>query len=202
MKTRPARPVLGVDLDGVCMDYSQAFRPFAARWLRVPEQNLGDQQTYDIATAWGFKDHWDYLACHTDAVSKHMFATGPVIPGAAEAMQKISDAGVHIRIVTHRLLVAGHHQIAISDTAKWLDDNGFPYRSLCFTGLKDSVDADLYIEDAPTNIAALKKQGIESIIVDQPYNRDVAGLRIIDWAEDYPVVLRRLEELVDGFRAH
>ena len=68
-----------------------------------------------------------------------LYSTMPLIPGAAEAIQKLSDAGAHIRIVTHRLIFGGWHQKVVSDTAAWLEASRIPYMSLCFTGLKDSV---------------------------------------------------------------
>ena len=116
-----------------------------------------------------------------EAEKNHLYATMPVIPGAPEALRRLSDEGVYIRIVTHRLFVSGQHRIVVSDTARWLDDNNIPYMSLCFTGLKDTMHADLHIDDSPANITALWTAKETTIIFDQPYNHDMPGQHIHAW---------------------
>ncbi len=79
--------------------------PCAAEYLRKDPADLPDPQVLNLARAgWGFESTADYLACHRLAVEQGLCSTMPLIPGAAEAMQKLSDAGAHIRIVTHRLI--------------------------------------------------------------------------------------------------
>ena len=88
-----------------------------------------------------------------------MFRTMPVIEGAAEALWRLSDAGVWIRIITHRLYVNWGHAAAVADTVDWLDSANIPYRDLCFLGAKPQVEADCYVEDAPHNVLALRETG-------------------------------------------
>jgi 5'-nucleotidase len=54
------------------------------------------------------------------------------------------------------------------------------------------VQADAYVEDAPHNIEALRAGGNTVIVFDQPYNRDMGGLRARTWDE----VERIVAELV------
>ena len=77
-----------------------------------------------------------------------IFRTMPAMPGAAEVLWRLSDAGVWIRIITHRLYVNWGHATAVADTVDWLDAAGIPYRDLCFLGAPQ-VEADCYVEDAP-----------------------------------------------------
>ena len=63
----------------------------------------------------------------------------PVVPGAAEALWRLSDAGVWIRLITHRLYANWGHAVAVADTVAWLDEAGIPYRDLCFLGDKPQV---------------------------------------------------------------
>ena len=44
----------------------------------------------------------------------------------AESLWRLSDAGVWIRIITHRLYVNWGHAVAVADTVAWLDDTGIP----------------------------------------------------------------------------
>ncbi|HSP27957.1 MAG TPA: hypothetical protein VLN74_05360 [Ilumatobacteraceae bacterium] len=112
-----------------------------------------------------------------------MFRTMEVIEGAADTLWRLSDAGVWIRIITHRLYVNWGHEKAVGDTAAWLDANRIPYRDLCFLGAKPEADADVYIDDAPHNVEQLRALGNTTIVFDQPYNRSLDGPRASSWAE-------------------
>ena len=116
-----------------------------------------------------------------DAVGQVYVAATHRGSGVAEALWRLSDAGVWIRIITHRLYVNWGHATAVADTVDWLDATGVPYRDLCFLGAKPQVEADCYVEDAPHNVTALRTTGAPVIVYDQPYNRDIAGPRAADW---------------------
>ena len=88
-----------------------------------------------------------------------MFRTMPVVPGAAEALWRLSDAGVWIRLITHRLYANWNHAVAVGDTVAWLDDHSIPYRDLCFLGDKPQVEADAYVDDAPAQRVSLRGTG-------------------------------------------
>jgi 5'(3')-deoxyribonucleotidase len=127
-------------------------------------------------------------------LDQRMFRDMPAIPGCAEALWRLSDAGVWIRIITHRLVVHWGHQIAVGDTVAWLDAHNIPYRDLCFLGRKPEVEADLYIDDAPHNVESLRAAGNEVIVFDQPYNAHVRGLRARTWADVEDIALGRMAD--------
>lgn len=185
--------VLGVDLDGVCGDHTAAFRLVVAEELGVEPGTLGDQTSWTYGE-WGLDDD-EFLRIHRKAVLEHrMFATMPVFDGAAEALWRLSDAGVWIRLITHRLYANWGHAMAVADTVSWLDANGIPYRDLCFLGQKPQVEADAYVDDAPHNISELRATGGTVIVFDQPYNRDLPGRRARSWIEVEQHVVELLTE--------
>jgi 5'(3')-deoxyribonucleotidase len=191
--------ILGVDLDGVCGDYTAAFRVVVAAELDVTVESLGDQRSWDFAE-WGLTTD-DFHRLHRAAVLEHrMFRTMPVMPGASEALWRLSDAGVWIRLITHRLYVNWGHAVVLEDTAAWLDTAGIPYRDICFLGRKPEVEAHVYVDDAPHNLDALRDHGNDVIVFDQPYNRGVEGRRAAGWSEVERLVLELLP--VKGFTAH
>ena len=172
--------VLGVDLDGVVGDHTAAFRAIVAPLLGVTEESLPLERSWDFHE-WGFGAA-DYDRFHRIAVlERHMFANMGVIPGAADVLWRLSDAGVWIRIITHRLYVNWGHRTAVSDTVDWLDEHRIPYRDLCFLGAKLEVEADMYVDDAPHNVEQLRDAGNDVIVFDQPYNRAMEGPRAKDW---------------------
>jgi 5'-nucleotidase len=180
--------LLGVDLDGVCGDYTAAFRAVVAAERGIDPAELAEQRSWDFVE-WGLSPE-EFHRMHRVAVLEHrMFRTMPVMAGAAETLWHLSDAGVWIRLITHRLYVNWGHAVVLEDTAAWLDTSGIPYRDICFLGQKPEVEADVYLDDAPHNIEALRAEGNETIVFDQPYNRGVAGPRARDWSEVEVLVL-------------
>jgi 5'(3')-deoxyribonucleotidase len=174
--------ILGVDLDGVVGDHTRRFREIYAELNDVDPETLPLERGWDFAE-WGFGPD-DYTRYHRIAVLDHdLFRTMPLIDGAADTLWRLSDAGIWIRIVTHRLYINWGHDKAVGDTAAWLDEHRIPYRDLCFLGAKPEVEADAYIDDAPHNIRALRERGNTVIAFDQPYNRDLGGLRAASWDE-------------------
>jgi 5'-nucleotidase len=181
--------VLGVDLDGVCGDYAAALRQVVAVERGVDSATLAPQASWDFV-------EWDlapgeFEQMHRKAVLEHrIFRSMPPVEGAADALWRLSDAGVWIRIITHRIYGNWGHAVAVADTVAWLDNVGIPYRDLCFLGAKPQVEADCYIDDAPHNVEALRAGGAYVIVFDQLYNRHLDGPRAATWPE--------VEELVGG----
>ncbi len=192
--------VLGVDLDGVNGDYTKYFRTVVAAELGLDEHTIGDQLTWNFSgtPSWGIRDYEHFLELHRIAVADYnMFANMEEIPGASDALWELSDAGVYIRIITHRLTVNWGHQQAVGDTVAWLQaprSDGrprTPYRDICFVAQKAEVGADLYIDDAPHNVLSLRAAGREVVCFDAPYNRDIGGLRADNWGDVVDIVLER-----------
>jgi 5'-nucleotidase len=187
--------ILGVDLDGVCGDYTSAFRAVVAQDRGVDPAALGDARSWDFAE-WGIHGPAEFDRLHRLAVLEHrMFRDMPALPGVAESLWRLSDAGVWIRIITHRLCVNWGHAVAVADTVSWLDQEGIPYRDICFLGAKPEVDADCYVDDAAHNVLALRDAGNHVIVFDAPYNLDVDGPRARSWTDVEALVADRIASL-------
>ena len=185
--------VLGVDLDGVCGDYTGAFRTVVAEQLGCPLEDLPLERSWDFSE-WGLGEE-EFERLHHHAVTeRRILSWMPVIEGAADVLWRLSDAGVWIRIITHRLYVNWSHATAIADTVDWLDRVRIPYRDICFMGDKPEVGADLYIDDGPHNVEALREVGNRVVIFDAPYNQHLTGTRARTWSECEQLVLRDAAE--------
>ncbi|MDJ0769089.1 MAG: hypothetical protein QNJ12_09855 [Ilumatobacter sp.] len=179
--------ILGVDLDGVVGNHTVRFREIMAELRGIDPESLPLDRSWDFHE-WGFAPN-EYSRYHRIAVMEHdLFRTMPVIEGAADALWRLSDAGIWIRIITHRLYVHWGHEKAVGDTAAWLDTNKIPYRDLCFLGAKPQVEADAYVDDAPHNIEELRAAGNTVIAFEQPYNRSIGGLRASSWPDVEEIV--------------
>lgn len=180
------RVVLGVDLDGVCADYTGGLRPVAAEWLGVREETLAEAVTL------GFPE-WElervpggYEALHRFALTQRdLFVRLAPMAGARQALRCLVEThGVRVRIITNRLMLKGCHRETIGQTVEWLDRNRIPYSDLCFVDDKRVVEADLYVEDNPRIIRALAEAGKEVIAFGAAGHEEQAGVRSARcWAE-------------------
>jgi len=191
---KPARQfVLGVDLDGVVADFAGGLRPIAAEWLGVPVETLTTDISYGFRE-WQLAAAGGYDALHRFAVKeRELFARLPPVTGAPAALRRLDTIPeVRIRIITHRLYIHWFHKEAIRQTTDWLEHHGIPYWDLCFMRDKAAVGADLYLEDSPDNIRALRDTGHETIVVVNSTNRDLPPPRASSWEEIEALVRERV----------
>ena len=182
--------VFGVDLDGVVADFIGGMKPIAAEWLGVPEQELTDDVSYGFKE-WGLGGGRGYENLHRFALrERRLFEVLPVVDGAGVALRRLSRRGVRIRIITHRLYIPWFHRQAVVQTVEWLEKHGIPYWDLCFMAAKSSVDADVYVEDAPQNVEMLRAAGKKVIVMRNSTNKHLAGPAAETWAEIETWVLR------------
>lgn len=185
--------VLAVDLDGVCGKHTEAFRRVVAAERGVSEESLPLVRGWNF-NEWGLTDG-EFEKLHRIAVVDYrMFREMEPMEGCSEALWRLSDAGVWIRVVTHRLYVSWGHRVTVSDTVDWLDRQRIPYRDICFVADKAMVNADAYIEDAPHNVTDIRAAGGHAITFDQPYNAHIDGPRAHDWAETEEMVVELLAQ--------
>jgi 5'(3')-deoxyribonucleotidase len=180
--------IVGVDLDGVCSDFYGRMREVAAEWFERPIGEL----TTDICWGmeqWGIKTTEQYNSLHRFAVTQRdLFKTSRMIPGARKYLRLMSGEGARVRIITHRLFIHYFHNAAVSQTIDWLDQNGIPYWDLCFMRDKEQVGADIYIEDAPENVASLRGKRLFTICFANSTNKSVKPPRAETWKQVYELV--------------
>jgi 5'(3')-deoxyribonucleotidase len=137
---------------------------------------------------------------HRYAVERAFFRTMEEIEGMSDALWLLSDAEVHIRIVTHRFLTHGDQGKPAADTIEWLQrrrSDGrvrVPYRDLCFLGAKADASADLHLDDAPHQIETLRGADQNVLVFDQPYNHHLPAPRARGWGEVVEHVLEAQQQ--------
>ena len=190
--------VLGVDLDGVVADFYAGLRPLAAEWLGVSLESLTPNVTYGLPQ-WHLEHAGSYEDLHRFAVTqRNLFGQLEPIDGAAAALRRLSARGVRIRIITHRLYIKYFHEETVRQTTQWLERHGIPYWDLCFMKDKAAVGADLYIEDSPQNVEALRAEGHPTIVFSNSTNVNVPPPRADTWPQAEKLVLTALEKWMAG----
>jgi 5'(3')-deoxyribonucleotidase len=183
MPDHPRQFVLGVDLDGVVADFYAGLRPIAAEWRGISLDALPQVVSYGLSE-WGLEAVGGYEDLHRFAVTQRaLFRKLEPMAGAPAALRRISQTGVRIRIITHRLYVKYFHEEAVTQTIAWLEHHGIPYWDLCFMKDKAAVGADLYIEDSPDNVEALRADGHETIVFSNSTNQHVAAPKAATWTD-------------------
>ena len=130
----------------------------------------------------------------------NLFSSLEPIDKASDSLWELSDLGVRVRIVTYRLVVNFSHSQAVQDTIAWLESprsDGrplIPYRDICFVKDKAHVGCDMYIDDAPHNIEALRKaKGHNNVIVfHQEYNNHIEDPRVSSWDQAVEIIKQKL----------
>ena len=190
--------ILGVDIDGVVGDFYSSLRKIAAEWLNKPIKTLTEDVSFGL-DEWGLDEYGGYDRLHRFAVTqRYLFRDMPPIKDAPSTLRKLSDRGVRIRIITHRLFLKYSHKTSITQTVDWLDNYDIPYWDICFMNDKVAVGAHVYIDDAPKNIIQLREQGNKTIVFSNSTNRDLAGPRADSWIEAEKIVMEAMEEWRTG----
>ncbi len=190
--------ILGVDLDGVVGDFYASMRRIAAGWLDKPEPALSKDVSYGLKE-WGIEEYGGYERLHRYAVTQRgLFRDMDPIRDAPATLRKLSQRGVRIRIITHRLFLKYFHQLSITQTVEWLDAHDIPYWDLCFMKDKGAVGAHVYIDDSPTNVELLREQGCRTIVFSNSTNGHLPGPRADSWIEVERLVMEAYDEWRTG----
>ncbi len=202
-------------MDGVLCDYENFLRQVTAEDCGIDPEDIPASDSWDFGN-WPIVDRAHYEQLHLKAVSERsMFANLDEIPGASDTLWDLNEhAELRFRIVTHRYPAISTPELKASasnlqgkitaDTVSWLQQmrpDGrprIPFHDLAILGTskadKASVGCDLYIDDSPGNIAALRAAGNDAIIFTQEYNKDLPGLRGDTWPDVAAIITEKLDE--------
>jgi len=180
---------IGVDLDNTSGDYEGALRHKVAQQLGVADHEIAEKfpivKDYAMGNnGWHQMDTQEkFFEMHSKAVEDGMFADMKAYADVSDVLWRCHGLGHHIRVITARFLKPGDRYVVGRTTFEWLDKNQIPVDDIAFTEHKTDVDADVYIDDSPSNIRRLRAAGKTVIIYHQEYNKDIEGLRAHNWLE-------------------
>lgn len=181
---------VGLDLDGTTADYYAGLRSFAAQEMNLPASAFPDPRAYSLVqSGWPFGNEAAFRSCHAAAVADGVLRQLPIYSGAAEAIQRMQEAGVAFHVITHRISPDVSPVRVIEDTTGWLSDHGVGPEAVSFTGDKHLIDVDVFVDDAPYQLDALAAAGRTAIVFDQKYNRDRTEVRAGNWVELEQIIL-------------
>lgn len=167
--------IVGLDVDGVLYPYHEVFTRWAERWAGLRPGTLDDTP---LSWPW-YKDQWgwtteQFLACYGAGVHAGViFTDGDPKQGALWMARQLDDAGHRIEYVSAREIPGRVEAYeAKARTQLWLLEHRFPQaKNLTITDDKASVATDIFLDDAPHNVEALRAAGHPlPVLYDLPHN--------------------------------
>lgn len=171
---------LGIDLDGVVADFN-------AGWINQYNAEFDGEVPIDAVQTWDqlhalthFRDNgefWTWAAGHgAGSIFRHL----DPYTNAVETLVALADAGHEIVIITSK------PDWAVHDTYAWLADRRIPTREVHIIERKWKVDCDVYLDDAPHQLASLIRRRPEATTCRfvRPWNVPIAGsVDVGSWAD-------------------
>lgn len=164
------------DMDGVICDLH---RP----WIDWYNRRFTDTLSVDDIRSWEMRDvvRADARENVYDFLQKpKLYCDLEPLPGAIEALTRLHKK--------HRVILVStpsRDPQTAADKLTWVEKH-LPWarRSYMLTAHKDLVRGDVFIDDAPHNLAAYYRAwpAAHLVCVDWPYNKDVhCDMRALDW---------------------
>lgn len=172
------RPVIIVDLDNVVYDWAQAmavwldkngalrFETEVRTWptsALYTVSSVYEMSPVELAmeaySQWAIWDDWnipkgEFMRLWRLGIEAgEIYAKGPIVEGAREALWRLSDAEWSIFIATSRLTKFGAYDKIVSNTTSWLHKENIPFRELAFTHQKTRIAADAIVDDRADNMS-------------------------------------------------
>ena len=180
---------VGVDLDGVVAD-------FTGGWVSLYNAAFGAGLHPDQVTTWDAPAELTSFATMTEfwrwartagGDGRSLFASLAPYPGAVDGLHRLISAA-HVAIITTK------PSWAIPDTLGWLAALELPLREVHITADKASVPCDVYVEDSPRQLAALRRHRPDAVVCRwvRPWNDPLDGVVDVDHFDDVLVVARSL----------
>jgi 5'(3')-deoxyribonucleotidase len=177
---------VGVDMDGVLADFNTG-------WMQRYNREFGTRLTAAQVQQWdGLHDltHFPTMAdfwAWAQGNGRSTFRDAPPLPGAIEAVRRIA--------ARHRLcIVSSKFTWAIPDSLAWLADHGVPAREVHFLWDKSRAGCDVYLDDAPHQLRALRMNQPDAVVcrMVHPWNEAMPDIEDVhDWA-DFEAIVERV----------
>lgn len=178
---------LGIDLDGVVYNYVKDFQDYARRFFEYESKPDFKCDTWNFFEEWGMHTE-EFIQMNEQGVKEGaIFANGSGIPDAVPTLRKLKEDGHFIHIITHRTFGPK----CLENTGKWLEANDVPHDAVTFVEDKTVVSVDILLDDRDTNIIAALDNGVDAVMFDAPYNKDINLPRVLDWEHFYQYVVGR-----------
>jgi uncharacterized HAD superfamily protein len=170
--------VVVFDIDGVLANYEKTYMNFLIKEKHLPVVE-SDRSDYSFYKTFGIKRQ-DEEKYHSEFIQEGKFLEIEPYRHAVSVVNELHDMGLKIILLTAR--PNWIFKRLTSDTRQWLDVNNFQYDLLLWN--KDKSDAIInnvfpanvlyMIEDRDKHAIEVTHAGIDVLLIDKTYNRQVS----------------------------
>lgn len=174
---------VGFDVDGVIYRFTKAYHLWMNSSLGLSLDPEVEAQTWNWFTEWQTVE--EFMLCMHDSVDAgHLFWQGELYePQIAQNLTDLHAAGHTIHVVTHRF--SGIQRSAEDATKHFFSENGLYFDTITFAKDKTCVETDVFIEDNIHNYDALERAGVQSYLVNRPYNLQKDSRRRVNSVNEF-----------------
>jgi 5'(3')-deoxyribonucleotidase len=177
---------IGVDMDGVLTDFN-------AGWMERYNRDFGTDLRVEQVRRWeglfelthfgSMDDFWGWAR----GDGRSVFRDLPPIDGAVETLQRLARR--------HRVvIVSSKFDWAVPDSLAWLAEHKVPAREVHFVWRKSRVPCDVYLDDAPHQLAELVSSRPEAVVcrMVRPWNDPLPGTLDVEGWESFEALVDRV----------
>ena len=152
---------IGFDLDDVIYPFVSQIAKYAC--ARIGHESLPPATCWRFyETDWGLS-RYEFERLFLDGIeSGVVFGEGEPLPGTLDGLSAVKAAGHTVHIVSDRLVSPRAQEL----TPKWLAEHSVPYDTLTFSADKTVVATDMFLDDRPENVKALRSAGVDAWVLD------------------------------------
>ena len=173
---------IGLDLDGVCYRFVDAFRDYLHNYHDVPLKNMPP------ATRWEFYEDWGYTLdeykelVHSGTRDASLFWRGKTYDKCKDVIDHLYRQGHEVIFVTSRHF-KNDPKLAEYATTYWVNQvAGLPHHEIIFSDDKFQHGVDILFDDAPYQYDKVTQAGGNIVMFDQLWNMHLTEAeRVYGW---------------------
>lgn len=169
---------IGWDLDGVGYAFPTALKFFAEHYKGIdPDTMPLPAQTWNWwEKQWGWSKDQFRLIHHQGVASGVLYQSLGVMEGFKDGLYRVKLAGGTNHLITARPALSD--PALATETLRWLRTNDIDglVDSVTFSGEKDIVEWDAYLDDHGPTVEHLRERGLNAYLYDAPYNQPFEDL--------------------------
>ncbi len=196
---------LGIDIDNVISNFNEELlKEYLIHDKGLRNSGIINKNAQYIRKGmfdWSEDEEQNFYKNNIERIVNHL----KVKNGAKEYIDKLKNDGNEIFIITGRN--NGEYTDPYKMTENWLNKNNIYYDKIIFTNayqhdkyivcLENNID--IIIDDSKTMCENCIKNGVKSILMDTPYNKDSDLERVNNWQEFYEYIskLKKINVILD-----